>query len=844
MTECTTQLQTLEPGTTSCTYHISVENDPDNWWYSPFGETGVSGAYKLTAPDAAATGEGTGEGAGTAVTRASAYERGSYFDAFSDGTGIECSDNSNFNWSLTGQPDQQGMCIDVVAGSSSMRAQTQSSTLLNRAGCSNTATQRWITRATAFSPSNVAPGTHTNYVLEGCAQDCTTPSDLATKNMSEVSDSSDSLSYKNFDKNIQCLAGFNAPDVGASGLPANVQDYLSTGVGVPARVCDQPGTPYVVGSGCTANCSFGDRSMLGDRVGRHMYPGYNLAGWEVAVNSNPEALASFGVNHWSSEISGPLLTCNDGYTRTESNAFLGGCPVPGDQVIIGSGDDTGCIADCRPDPDSEAKIYSNTGASTDALGPLIIVGPGSTIALESFPYPGSDTPPLFTCPPDYEPGPGAMPSDANGETVHSTPRYEHCGKLPGAYDDQWLVATSYNIDTRNNYAVTGCYPTCDRETEICLNYTAREPITDATRQTADSWRDVMGAALAAADPMLSPNNISYVRTQVLNNSDVVPDAQLVPEQIYEWQFKCSKEICSMTADGTKINLTALLGPDGIPTAQEVPVETWIIGEQGGSCDTVCQAINGQCATDQWVQDITSTTWGTYLEMAESGAECHDIRSSGEYTAGLQLLLSDATHQSYDCSLGAGMACATAPDTRYKQNLCKCTVAPTGPATVASTYSVTPDHSCGTTTDPFVSGSISDAQAACDATECQGFTIRDNNNATSYILYPSITAQLTSNIFRNSRGAGVYSCHQKNGVDVAPPVVAGTPNTYSVTPGSCVADPVPAGVGAGSISDAQDACNRDNECPGFTYFDQSQSYLLQTNITGTEASDDNSCYQKS
>ena len=153
----------------------------------------------------------------------------------------------------------------------------------------------------------------------------------------------------------------------------------------------------------------------------------------------------------------------------------------------------------------------------------------------------------------------------------------------------------------------------------------------------------MGAALLAAENRLSPNNISYVRTQVLNNDPVTDPADLVPEQIYEWQFKCSKDTCSMTADGDKINLTALLGPDGIPAAQEVPVET---------------------------------------------------------------------------------------------------------------------------------------------------------------------------------------------------------STYSVTPGSyCVADAGWNNV-VGSISDAQDACNRDNECPGFTYYRRAGSYLLQTNITGTEASSDNSCYQKS
>ena len=659
MTDCREDLLALEPGTTSCTYHISVENDPDNWWYSPFDADGVSGAYKLTAPDAAS-------GAGTvAVTRASAYERGSDFNAFSTGDDtIECSDNSHFNWSLT-PSGQQGMCIDVV-GSSSILAQ-QSSNDLNQAGCSTT-NQRWITRATAFSPSNVVPGTHTNYVLQGCVQDCTTPPDLATNlNMIEVAPTQRNLSYKDFDQNIQCKPGFHAPVLTSSGggIVANFQDYLSTvgSVGVPAQVCPGPGLPYVVNEGCTENCSFGDRSRVG---GSPMYPGYNLVDWETSVANTPGALASFGVNHWSSEISGHLLTCNDGYTRTPSNAFLRGCPAPGDQVIIGSGDDTGCIADCRPDPHSEAKIYDSGGVSV-ALAPVTDGGPSSIPYLDG----STNSQPQFTCPPNYEPGPGAIPSVADGVTVHSTPTYEHCGKLPGSYDNQWLHATSYNIDTRNNYTVTGCYPTCDRETEICLNYTARKPITE--RQTADSWRTNMGAALTNADQMLSADNISYVRTQVLNNSDAgTAAAQLVPEQIYEWQFKCSKEICSMTADDDKINLTDLLGDDGIPAAQEVPVETWIIGEQDESCDTACRAINGQCAADQWVQDITSTTWRTYLGMVESGAECHDIRSEG-YTAGLQLLLTDPTNKFYDCSIGAGMTCATAPDTYYKQNLCKCTV---------------------------------------------------------------------------------------------------------------------------------------------------------------------------
>jgi hypothetical protein len=319
MTDCTSELQILEPGTTSCTYHISVENDPDNWWYSPFGETDVSGAYKLTAPDAA--------------TRASAYERGSDFDVFSDGTGIECSDNSNFNWSST-EPTDQGMCIDVVEGSSSMRAPTQGSNSLTQEQCSNAATQRWITRATAFSPSNVVPGTHTNYVLEGCAQDCRTPPDLATKNMSEVSSDQSSLSYKDFDKKIQCSPGFHAPQLTAGdfarmGNDGAIADYLSTGVGVPAQVCPGPGLPYVVGNGCTANCE-AERGIW------QRSPGYNLAGWKEAVNNNDEALASFGVDHWSSEISGPLLTCNSGYTRTASNAFLEKCTAPGFHVMISS----------------------------------------------------------------------------------------------------------------------------------------------------------------------------------------------------------------------------------------------------------------------------------------------------------------------------------------------------------------------------------------------------------------------------------------------------------------------------------------------------------------------------
>jgi len=674
-----------------------VENDPDNWWYSPF-ETDVSGAYKLTAPDAA-TGAGTGVGAGTAVTRASAYERGSYFVAFSHGTGIECSDNSNFNWSLTGQPDQ-GMCIDIVAGSSSMRAQTQSSNSLSQGECTGSA-QRWITRATAFSPSNVVPGTHTNYVLEGCAQDCTTPTDLATKNMRQVSDGSDGLSYKNFDKNIQCLAGFNAPAPGASGSPSNVQDYLSTGIGVPAQVCGQPGSPYVVGNGCTANCEA--ESGIWQRS-----PGYNLSAWEASVNNNDEALASFGVDHWSSEFSGDLLTCNPGYTRTESNAFLHKCTQPGYHVQISAGDDdTGCIADCRADPESEAKIYDSTGASTEAQAPLIITGPGTTGALETstFPYrvPPSDTPALFTCPPDYEPGPGAMPSDANGVTVYSTPRYEHCGKLPGAYDNQWSAASVFTKATRKNYAVTGCYPTCDRETKICLNYTARKPITyngdNINRQTADSWRSEMGAALTAADPLLSPDNISYVRTQVLNNSDATAAPQLVSEQIYEWQFKCSKEICSMTGDdGTKINLTDLLGPDGIPATP--PPSPWVIGRPYANCAAVCGELGRTPDTDaqneNWAQEVTAGTIGDYVGMAtfwqggtviEGGAACSTVIPPDTGLNQTVPLLHNISGTLYTCSYPdpdaadpqerpiAGYINSQTGSTvaTGEQNLCKCTV---------------------------------------------------------------------------------------------------------------------------------------------------------------------------
>ena len=42
MVDCTAELQSLESGVIDCKYHISRENDPDNWWYSPVDDGGVS----------------------------------------------------------------------------------------------------------------------------------------------------------------------------------------------------------------------------------------------------------------------------------------------------------------------------------------------------------------------------------------------------------------------------------------------------------------------------------------------------------------------------------------------------------------------------------------------------------------------------------------------------------------------------------------------------------------------------------------------------------------------------------------------------------------------------------
>jgi len=611
MVDCTTELQNLEPGVIDCKYHISRENDPDNWWYSPFDDGGVSSSYRL---------KSGGPG--------NAFERGTGdFDIFSSTTpsNIECSQGSSENWT---DGVAAGKCIDVDPTNQSKLADTQPSESLSQTQCTGD-NQRWINEPTAFTPAVTPPiGQHTNYEMRGCVEDCIIPNNLDSNNMEQTAGN---MSFKNFATNIKCRDGFHAPasNNGNAVTPAEAVNYISD-QGVPAATCAQPGSEYIVNEGCSTNCTI--PTYTGGQT--YLTEGYNIGEWVTLINNTPTAKAALGVDHWDPDVIGSLLQCNDGYTRSDDNDFLGVCDAPGSSVLLDLQTNTsrsGCIADCIPDPNSVPYRYDASGQRTSDSA--------SSVATSQPPDEFGRVPWLqdqaeFSCQAGYEPGPGAMPSNdpgGQGRVVYSTPTYEHCAKLQGSVENAGqggagirhsaAFADRTFMDTRKNYAVTGCYPVCEENTHICLNYSSESnfdpsgpphgPVqTDGSIE--NNWRNEMGVSLTATDSNLGENNISYVRRQVLNNRrvwySVLPEE--VGKEIYEWQFKCSKDVCTMDpqlpGEGNKIDLQTLLGPDGIPSGPE-PDSTWILqdfdyGVGAGkvlaeNCNTTCANAGGNCISD-------------------------------------------------------------------------------------------------------------------------------------------------------------------------------------------------------------------------------------------------------
>ena len=115
MVDCTSDLNDLQANVTRCEYHISIENDPDNWWYSPFDATGLSGSYSIL-----------NGGPGSAFDRGSAE-----FDTFSTTRNIQCSTGSDLNWTQA----TAGKCIDVDPADQSKLADSQVSATLDQTQC-------------------------------------------------------------------------------------------------------------------------------------------------------------------------------------------------------------------------------------------------------------------------------------------------------------------------------------------------------------------------------------------------------------------------------------------------------------------------------------------------------------------------------------------------------------------------------------------------------------------------------------------------------------------------------------------------------------------------------------
>ena len=689
MVDCTTDLNDLQVNVTRCEYHISVENDPDNWWYSPFDVTGLSGSYIL---------QSSGPG--------SAFDRGSVeFDTFSTNPNIQCSTGSSENWTDA----NPGKCIDVDGTPKTKLADTQTSQSLSQGQCTGT-NQRWIEGPTAFSPSDVSltPGQYTHYDMEGCVADCVTP-DLNVMSMEEAPAGPDNKSYRNFNQNVKCKDDHHPPAALIAGT--NVDEYLS-GVGVSVPVCVNPGEEYIVHEPCTRNCLFPSADGLS-------HQGYDMATTEAAINASPQAKARMGIAHWDPDVIGPLVQCSSGYTKGGDNSFVGACSVEATPFILNPNpdSDSGCIADCTPDPNSVPYLYDG-GVQSVGLTPVANGAPAND-PLPDVPWRDSGSV-SFSCPPGYEPGPGAIPGlRADGSVIYSTPTYQHCGKLLGDIsqisqsDSSGLWQDAGFVETRKNYAVTGCYPVCDPNTHICLNYSSESdydvstdsgppaPSVDLHLVPENTWRTEIGVALGVAEPQLGENNISYVRRQVTNERDPVTSDG---KEIYEWQFKCSKEVCTMTGEAGKINLQTLLGDDGIPAAptpslpdpagvEQTMDASWHIGASGESCTDTCSAagdlicregnwgVSDQASLDATMAEVGLNDFWQYcpLSYAATGASAPAAPFFGsEIRADNGCAFSPVIGGSPAASSCAAILPPMVANIGYRR-LCKCEVPGTDPA---------------------------------------------------------------------------------------------------------------------------------------------------------------------
>ena len=311
-------------------------------------------------------------------------------------------------------------------------------------------------------------------------------------------------------------------------------------------------------------------------------------------------------------------------------------PVMDDMIldITNETDDVGtqgCISDCIF-PDTQSTYHWDISGVSITPDNTTDTKPYTLANQSSFHW---GTPPQGpTCPTGYETGPGSVGGVAG---------IEMCGNLPGHLSP--AVTDIYKSSRVNYGITGCYPECADVNTEICINYKTERPIdisgmtpdvteacaitlgnaaeesavaTSCTLTAADAttagscalsagsgscsyvapvtsgsvaaseWRTEMGRMLTEgtsfgqpdSEPM-SEKNISFVRRQVLNNTEWTPTVgsdswqfEGQGKEIFEWQIKCStvapaptgQALCKSSEDPDRpgINLTTLLGPDGLP----------------------------------------------------------------------------------------------------------------------------------------------------------------------------------------------------------------------------------------------------------------------------------------